>query len=119
MPLAIEWRESKPTSPVGRVRAAVVERPARDRARIEARWQNRTAAENCALELVVPPGVIVLEGERRTALQVGETAGTATWLVEFPVGGAGHALDAVVRFCAQTEAGLRAAETTVRLVDIR
>jgi len=114
VPLVVQWRESKPGSPVGQVRAAVVERPALDRARIEARWQGRGAAANCALELVLPAGVVILEGDRRADLGVGETAGDAAWLVSFPTG---RTLDAVVRLCGQIDTGECSAETTVRLVD--
>ncbi len=113
-PVKVEWRQSKRGAAIGRVRAAVVERPAPDRALIEARWENRSGAENCALELVVPEGVVVLEGERRMPISPEETAGAATWLVEFPTG---READAVLRFCAETEDGLRAAETSVRLAD--
>jgi len=114
VPFQVEWRESKPDAHVGRLRAAVIERPAPDRARIEARWENHSSATNCALDLIVPDGVVVLEGESHTPLATEDAAGTATWLVEFPTG---HAADAVLRFCAETEDGLRAAETSVRLVD--
>ena len=110
----VRWSESKVAPRVGRVRAAVTERPSADRARIEARWENRSASDTCALELIVPDGVVVLEGERRTPLGAEDAAGSATWLVEFPTG---RALDAVLRFCAETEEGLRATETSVRLTD--
>lgn len=113
-PFKVAWRESKPSPRIGRVRAAVVERPAPDRARIEARWENRSGSENCALELLVPAGVVVLEGERRTPIAGEDAAGSMTWLVEFPTG---RAADAVLRFCVETEDGLRAAETSVRLSD--
>ncbi len=113
-PFEPEWRESKPGAALGRIRAAIVERPGPDRAVIEARWENRSGAEGCALELVVPEGVMVLEGERMTPLAADEPAGSATWLVEFP---SGRALDAVLRLCRETEHGLQAAETSVRLTD--
>ena len=61
----VEWTASKPEVRIGRVQATVIERPSPDRARIQARWENRSGADNCALELVVPDGVVVLEGERQ------------------------------------------------------
>ncbi len=113
-PAKVQWRESKPNSHVGRIRAAVIERPAPDRALIEAHWENRSGSDNCAVELVVPEGVVLLSGERRMELPGEDASGSATWMVEFP---SGRALDAVLRFCAQTDDGLRAAETTIRLIN--
>ena len=114
-PFQVQWRESKPDGRIGRLRAAIIERPAPDRALIEARWENHSGAANCALELVLPDGVVVLEGQARTAIPAEDTAGSATWLVEFPTG---READAVLRFCAETQDGMRAAETSVRLSDM-
>ncbi len=113
-PTDIEWRESKPGARIGSVRAAVIERPGPGRALIEARWENRSGGGGCALELVVPDGVVVLEGERVVPLPYDDDAGAASWLVEFP---SGRDLDAVLRLCAEGEDGMRAAETSVRLTD--
>lgn len=113
-PTQVEWRESKPVPRIGSVRAAVIERPGPGRARIEARWENRSEGATCALELVVPDGVVVLEGERVTPLPYDVTTGAVVWLVEFP---SGRALDAVLRLCAEGDDGTRATETSVRLTD--
>jgi hypothetical protein len=113
-PTDVQWRESKPGARIGSVRAAVVERPGPGRALIEARWENRSGGANCALELVVPDGVVVLEGERVVPLPFDDDAGAISWLVEFP---SGRALDAVLRLCAESDDGMRATETSVRLTD--
>jgi hypothetical protein len=112
--LQVQWRASKPDARIGRVFAAVIERPAADRALISARWETRSAARSCALELLVPAGVVLLDGEQSRPIPMDETSGSVTWLVEFPTG---RVLDAVLRLCAQTTDGLRAAETSVRLTD--
>jgi hypothetical protein len=103
---------AKPSSIVASLRAAVVERPAPDRARIEAHWTARQAGAGCALRLVLPPQVLLVEGAASPPLDPDLTVGEATWLVQFPTG---QPLDAVIRYCADTPDGLRAAEVAVRL----
>ena len=116
-PTPVRWQASKHLSAVGQVRAAVIERPAPDRAWIEAQWEARAHQEglpphDCALEIAVPEGVTVLEGEAAVALDGKEATGSYRWLVAFPLD---RPLDAVLRYCAHTEAGPRAAEVAVRL----
>lgn len=112
-PGPVVWVASKPNPAVGRIRAAVAERPAPDRAAVEARWEAGPGLETCELEIVLPQSVLLVEGEAAQRLPEGALAGTARWLVEFP---AGRDLDAVVRFCAHTEVGLRSCEVALRLV---
>jgi hypothetical protein len=111
-PAPIRWVETKAQSPVGTLRAAVVERPARDRAWIEARWDARDHGSACELRLVLPDGVLRLEGDEVVPLAVEERQGMYRWLVEFPTG---RPLDAVLRYCAALAEGMRVAELSVRL----
>ena len=112
---SVHWNTSKPGSRVGAVRAAIVERPSPDRARIEVQWEagpHDGHEGECELRLLLPEGALLLEGESLRRLASDEPLGRHEWLVEFPLG---RALDAVVTYCAETEAGPRAAEVTVRL----
>jgi hypothetical protein len=119
---AVHWNESKHMSAVGQMRAAVVDRPAPDRAWIEAEWTARPHAAHeaegapgaCALEIALPEGVFLLEGDFRTPLASDEPSGSQRWLVGFPTG---RALDAVLRYCVDTPQGPRAAEVAVRLTE--
>ena len=110
----VRWMHSKPNPAVGSVRAAVVARPAPDRAVLEAHWENLVGGEACNLELVLPEGVILRTGTPFPPLAPDEAGGMATWEVEFP---RGQPLDAVIRFCVDTPEGLRACEAAVRLTD--
>jgi hypothetical protein len=109
----VVWQASKPSPTLGRIEAAVVERPSPDRATLEARWSAHPGLGTCELEIVLPEGVFLVEGESSTPLPEGALEGTARWLVEFPVG---RDLDAVVRFCGHTPLGPRSADVAVRLV---
>lgn len=116
---SVRWNTSKPGSRVGTLRAAIVERPARDRALIEVQWEARPHDAHagrhhtaCELRLRLPEGAILLAGEEARPLASDEPVGRHEWLVEFPLG---RPLDAVVAYCAETEAGPRAAEVAVRL----
>jgi len=118
-PAQARWRASKPGSRVGTVRAAVVERPSPDRALIEVQWEARLHAAHagradltCELRILLPEGAFLLEGEAARSLASDEPLGRHHWLVQFPLG---RPLDAVVTYCAETEAGPRAAEVAVRL----
>lgn len=116
---APRWNVSKPASAVGRVRAAVVERPAPDRVWIEAIWEahdhgTNEAPTDCEIRIDVPEGAFILEGQERVPLSVDDGGGSYRWLVSFPVG---RPLDAVLRYCAVTAQGPRAAEVAVRLTE--
>lgn len=111
-PGEVQWIAAKPSSIVGSLRAAVVERTGPDRVVIEARWESRAVAENCALEIVLPEGAMLIEGQRLRPLMADEDAGLQRWHVQYPLGAP---LDAVLRYCAETAEGLRACEVAVRL----
>jgi len=111
-PGPVQWISSKPNPQVGSVRAAVVERPAPDRAWIEVRWDGRHHGDECAVTITLPEGALLLEGEPTRPLGNDEAVGTHRWLVEFPLG---RPLDAVLRYCAMTPDGMRACEAAVRL----
>lgn len=115
------WNVSKPASAVGRVRVAVVERPAPDRAWVEAVWEAHDHAAHemptdCELRIALPEGAFVLEGEECVPLASALGGGSHRWLVSFPTG---RPLDAVLRYCAVTPQGPRAAEVAVRLTPDR
>lgn len=106
------WMEAKPSPFVDSLKAAVVERPAPDRARIEAHWSNDQLWPGCVIELVLPEGVIAVDGDERYEPYADEASGMTAWLVEFPLG---RPLDAVVRYCVETPEGVRSAQCAVRL----
>ena len=112
-PAPVRWMEAKPNPIVGSLRAAVVERPAPDRARLEATWGASALDGACLVDLGLPAGVLIVEGPERIELDREADPGRATWLLEFPRDG--RELDVVVRYCVQTEDGVRAAQCAVRL----
>ncbi|MGI9556384.1 MAG: hypothetical protein ACR2N5_00420, partial [Solirubrobacterales bacterium] len=83
----VRWLASKPSSAVGRVRAAVVERPAPDRAWIEAEWVANPDAHDhewnhdCRLQIALPDGAFLLEGDTDVALDDLLASGQQRWLV--------------------------------------
>jgi hypothetical protein len=111
-------RRTKPPSPVGALALSVVDRPAPDRALLEARWRSADVAAPHDLELVLPESAFLVEGEAWLPLPAGAPEGTATWLVGLPTGDAG---DAVVRLHAPSvpstpdDPGTAAVEAVVRL----
>ena len=113
-PPPVRWTSAKPNTAVGSLEVAVVERTGPDRVRIEARWESRPGLSNCALQLVLPEGAFLLDGERLRPLSAEETTGVQRWHVQFPTGAP---LDAVLRYCAETPEGLRATEVAVRLTE--
>jgi hypothetical protein len=110
----VQWMTAKPNPFVGSLRAAVVERTAPDRARIEAHWRNDKLWPGCVVELVLPDGVIAVDGAMRHEPQADEISGMASWEVEFP---SGRPLDAVIRYCIETPEGVRATQLALRLTD--
>ncbi len=111
----VQWMASKPNPIVGSLRAAVVERLGPDRVRLEAHWVGIANREGCAVDLGLPAGVMVVDGDERIDLAAAEPSGTTSWILEFPL--ALGPLDAVVRYCVQTPEGVRAAQCAVRLTE--
>ena len=109
----ITWMEAKPNPVVSDLRIAVVDRPAPDRVRLEARWSESAIDGMCRVDLGLPGGVLIVEGPEQIDLDPEGDVGTATWILEFPRDG--RELDAVVRYCVRTEDGMRAAQCAVRI----
>jgi hypothetical protein len=114
-PASVQWMESKPNPIVGSLRVAVVERLGPDRVRVEAHWVGIADREGCAVDLGLPAGVIVLEGDERLDLAASAPSGETSWILEYPLDLG--PLDAVVRYCVQTPEGVRAAQCAVRLTE--
>ena len=108
----VQWMQAKPGRVAARLEAAVTERPAPDRVRVDARWVAGTLEGACTLDIGLPAGVLIVEGEERLDLDA-DDPGSASWVLEFPRDG--RDLDAVVRYCVDTPDGLRAAHVAVRL----
>jgi hypothetical protein len=104
----------KAAPPLGEIEVLVADRPAPDRAVIQATWSAGTVGEEPRLSLVLPEGAFLVEGNETVPLSTDTGTGTATWQVQFPLG---QALDAVVRLSAATDAGPRSRETAVRLTE--
>lgn len=102
----------KPVPELGSVRCTIVERPARDRAVVEAEWTIGAATEGCELVVELPTGALLVEGQLKTPVAPGEQAGRTRWTVEF---GTGRPLDLVIRLCGTTPRGFRIAEAYARL----
>lgn len=109
------WSTSKPNPVVGRLRAAVIDRPAPGLARIAVEWEALPSMTHCALQIVLPDEVDRIEGDEVVDLPADTPSGRAEWVVAFP---AERTLDATVRLCADTETGMRACEAAVRLVTV-
>jgi len=111
-PSGAAWR-TKPRPGVGRLSLEVVERPSTGRAVLEARWSLASGAGDAALDLLLPEGADLVEGERRTALPSGLREGTVRWAVE-------HATDGTLDVAARLAAGVgktrRSLEAYARLV---
>jgi hypothetical protein len=108
------WIRGKPNPLLGQVEAGVVDRPAADRARIRARYTRLAGTPSCRIELVLPDGVLLREGEADMPLPADAQQGEAQWVVELP---SGRTLDAVVRLRAEGPRGTLACEVPVRLVE--
>lgn len=104
----------KPVPELGTVAAAIVDRPATDRAVVEAEWTLEADAQGCEVVLQLPEGALLVAGEPVTAVAEGQRSGRIRWTVEFP---SGAALDVVIRLCGTTAAGFRIAEAYARLTD--
>lgn len=116
-PEPIRWMQAKPGRVVASLEAAVVERIAPDRIVLEARWTPGALDGACLVDLGLPAGVLIIEGAERIDLDPEADPGHARWVLEFPRDG--RDLDAVVRYCVETAAGLRAAHVAVRLTSTR
>ncbi|MDJ0973067.1 MAG: hypothetical protein QNJ98_01230 [Planctomycetota bacterium] len=104
--------QGKPNPALGQIACAIVERPAPDRAVIEAEWSLGADVMGCEIVLELPEGAVLVDGERATAVQAGQTTGRTRWTVGFPTG---RTLDAVVRLCGTTAGGFRITEAYARL----
>ncbi len=113
----VAWMQAKPNPVVGSLEAAVVERLGPDRVLLEARWGAGTLGTECQIDLGLPAGVMVLEGEERIPIDPEADPGHAAWVLQVPMD-MGE-LDAVVRYCVQTPEGMRAAQCAVRLTPAR
>jgi hypothetical protein len=102
----------KPSVPVGHVTAAVVERPGSDEAVVRADWARGPVGQSCRLELVLPEGASLVEGEEEQALRPDLAAGTSTWRVRFRTT---VTSDLVVRMCAVVDDVHVGREAYVRL----
>jgi hypothetical protein len=102
----------KPAVPVGHVVASVVERPGSDEAVVRADWARGPVGQSCRLELVLPEGASLVEGEEEQALQPDLVAGTSTWRVRFRTT---VTSDLVVRMCAVVDDAHVGREAYVRL----
>ncbi len=94
------------------MRCAIVERPAEDRAVVEAEWTIGAAAEGCELVVELPTGALLVDGQRKTPVEPGQQEGRTRWTVEFRTG---TPLDLVIRLCGTTPQGFRIAEAYARL----
>lgn len=108
----VVWMEAK-TTPIGSLKAAVTNRPAPDRVVLQANWARGTVSGACLLELVLPDGVLVVNGDARRELSPEAESGGQVWWLEVPQDG--RELDALVRYCVETEDGIRATECAVRI----
>lgn len=108
----VVWMQAKP-SPLGTLTAAVTQRPAPDRVVLEARWGRGDVSGACLVEVLLPVGVLLVEGDARHALDPDAESGGRVWVLDVPQDG--RELDAVVRYCVETVEGLRAMECAVRL----
>lgn len=106
----------KPHPDLGRITCAIVERPAPDRAVVEAEWVLGANATGCELVIELPDGAVLVEGERVAPVQAGQASGRTRWTVGFPTG---EPLDAVVRLCGTVERGFRITEAYARLAGPR
>lgn len=85
-PPARAWASAcagKPATPLGSLALAVVARPEGDEAWVQATWQRGPAGEGLRVELVLPAGATLLEGEAWQALPEGVSGGTLSWRVRF------------------------------------
>ncbi|MHC5010361.1 MAG: hypothetical protein ACYTG6_05335 [Planctomycetota bacterium] len=104
--------QGKPGSAIGDVKAAVVDRPAADRAVIEAAWTRGVVGHDPELRLLLPQGAWLVRGDVPARSDASAAWGRARWEVAFETG---RALDAVLRLEADTEDGRCSRETYVRL----
>ena len=107
------WIQGKPTPGLGRLEATITERLAVGRVRIQARVQvHPEVRTGCRLELVVPEGCDLLEGQRVEDVP-GDEGIARSWTVQFPTN---RTLDAVVRYCADVGDAVHATEVALRVV---
>ncbi len=103
----------KPNAGLGTLDAAVVDRPAPDRAVVEVHWRRGPRGGNAALEVMPPDGAWLVTGSEVVPLTPGLAEGTERFTLDFD---RGRDLDLVVRLAVRTLRGDRSIETYVRLV---
>ena len=89
-----------------------MERPEGDEAVVRVDWARGPFGDACRVELVLPQGATLLDGEAGFDLPEGLAAGAATWRVRFP---RLCTSDLTVRLCAALEGASVSKETYVRL----
>lgn len=107
----------KPHAPVGEVEIDVRARPSDDEAVLRADWTVGDLAEDgpASLELVLPEGAVLLDGDAVVALPGGLSRGASTWIVRFPPD---RTLDAAVRLRVDTPEDTYRREFYVRLWEV-
>jgi len=101
---------AKPNPFLGGLQAQVVARESAEEATIVARLRPAAEAQACQVDLILPEGASLVEGEPTVRGEGPEIQ--ATWRVRFPLG---RTLDAVVRACGDTPNGMQAMEVSLRL----
>lgn len=103
----------KPNPALGALVLEVLERPSPDRAVVRGRWARAEGARGCSLDLILPRGATLLEGQAHVDIADDAIAGEATWLLDFPTD---RDLDLVARFCGTNDRGDEALEAVAQLV---
>ncbi len=104
--------QSKPNALLGGLVAQVVERPAPDEARVEARFGAAAGASGCVVDLILPEGAFLVSGAER--MVPASPDAPMVWVVRFPTD---RTLDLVLRACGTTPEGMQATELSLRLVN--
>jgi len=107
----------KPLPRVGHVEVSVAERPAFDEVVLRADWRAGPLLEDgpAWLDLVLPDGAWLVDGEMRVPLPEGLAAGASTWTVRFH---ADRTLDAAVRLAVETADRVQQREFYARLWEV-
>jgi hypothetical protein len=114
-PVARTWQPlcaGKPAARIGDLVGLVVERPEGDEAVVRVDWARGPLGEGCRVELVLPQGATLLDGEPGLDLPDGVLAGSTSWRVRFP---RLCTSDLTVRMCAALDGAMVSKETYVRL----
>ena len=95
---------------LGTLSLTITSRPSADRAWVRGAWVRADDAHGCLVELLLPTGTHLVEGEPRVGAEA--ATGSHEWLVSFPTGAD---LDLVAQLCGTTSQGEQACEAIVRL----